>query len=167
LGAEHSWSGSRYLDVFDEISGGAWFRLGNRPVEGRAEPSVCVFLPDGRAAVAFERPAIVANGWAAGGLRWSVLEPIVDWRLTWSGRLRIRDDPRELVDSGLALVRAAPVQGEVVLLSWALGLAATLGADQDQLGSILLPGQALGHYQQLAHTKGTISVGGAHWAVDG
>ncbi len=36
---------------------GGWFRIGNRPNEGHAEMSACVYLPDGR--VAFDvRPSV-------------------------------------------------------------------------------------------------------------
>ena len=40
---------------------GGWMRLGNRVNEGYAELSVCLYLPDGRVACQFGRPAIERN----------------------------------------------------------------------------------------------------------
>ena len=38
-----------YFNVFDpERKIGGWFRLANRPNEGRGEMSCCIYLPDGR-----------------------------------------------------------------------------------------------------------------------
>src|SRR5690606_33140397 len=53
---------SMYFNAFDTASGvGAWMRIGNRPNEGHAEMSCCVYLPDGRVGFMFERPAISGN----------------------------------------------------------------------------------------------------------
>jgi len=47
---------SVYCNAFNMTSPvGGWMRLGNRVNEGHAELSVCLYLPDGRIAVAFER----------------------------------------------------------------------------------------------------------------
>ena len=43
---------SRYYNFFDATAGlGGWVRMGNRPNEGYAELTVCLYLPDGRVAV--------------------------------------------------------------------------------------------------------------------
>jgi hypothetical protein len=70
VGTAETWNESRYVDIWDRTSRiGGWLRLGNRPNQGYAEMSVCLYLPDGRVAFMFARPEIDANGQAAGGNR--------------------------------------------------------------------------------------------------
>ena len=62
-GDAKNYNESMYFNVFDPASKmGGWFRIGNRPNEQYAEISVCLYLPDGRIAFAFARPAIEALG---------------------------------------------------------------------------------------------------------
>jgi len=47
--AASNYNESMYFNVFDPTSKvGGWFRLGNRPNEGYAEMSICLYLPGGR-----------------------------------------------------------------------------------------------------------------------
>ena len=47
--AAANYNESMYFNVFDPASKvGGWFRLGNRPNEGYAEMTVCLYLPGGR-----------------------------------------------------------------------------------------------------------------------
>ena len=58
-GSEQHFNESVYFNLFDPGAElGAWLRIGNRPNEGYAEVTVCVYLPDGRVAFTFSRPAI-------------------------------------------------------------------------------------------------------------
>ena len=68
---------SMYFNLFDPIlKMGGWFRLGNRPNEGYAEMTCCLYLPDGRVGFMFGRPKIVNNEeFNAGGLCFKVIEP--------------------------------------------------------------------------------------------
>ena len=68
---------SMYLNAFDlEAEVGGWFRLGSRVNEGYAEMTVCVYLPGGRVAFAYERPKIETNDeMRAGGLHIEVVTP--------------------------------------------------------------------------------------------
>ncbi|MFZ4810183.1 MAG: DUF7065 domain-containing protein, partial [Ilumatobacteraceae bacterium] len=68
LGPEPNFNESMYINCFDpEQQVGGWFRIGNRPNEGYAEMTVCLYLPpvdDGdRRSVAFmyKRPTIDNN----------------------------------------------------------------------------------------------------------
>ena len=55
--AASNFNESMYFNVFDHASKvGGWFRLGNRPNEGQAEMSVCLYLPGGRIGFMFEQP---------------------------------------------------------------------------------------------------------------
>ena len=52
LGPEPNFNESMYLNCFDHEQGvGGWFRIGNRANEGRAEGTVCLYLPTGAADV--------------------------------------------------------------------------------------------------------------------
>src|SRR6188768_7157 len=53
---------SRYYNWFDPGAGmGGWVRMGNRPNEGYAEMTVCLYLPDGRVAFNYKRRASLAT----------------------------------------------------------------------------------------------------------
>ena len=57
--ASSNFNESVYTNGFNTASPvGGWMRLGNRVNEGYAELSVCLYLPDGRIACQFQRPAI-------------------------------------------------------------------------------------------------------------
>ena len=50
--AASNFNESRYYNLFDPGAGmGGWVRMGNRPNEGYAEMTVCLYLPDGRVGV--------------------------------------------------------------------------------------------------------------------
>ena len=91
---------SVYTNGFDTGSPvGGWMRLGNRVNEGYAELSVCLYLPDGRIACQFQRPNITRNDrFEAGGLSYSVIEPLKKVSMTFDGELLIVDDPNALRD---------------------------------------------------------------------
>jgi len=50
-------------------------RIGNRPNEGHAEVTACLYLPDGRVAFSFERANISANTLQSGDQAWTIEEP--------------------------------------------------------------------------------------------
>ena len=58
--AAENFNESMYFNVFDpERRIGGWFRLANRPNEGRGEMSCCVYLPDGRIGFMLDRKSVV------------------------------------------------------------------------------------------------------------
>src|SRR5690348_8905997 len=77
-GAESNFNESMYFNVYDPAARvGGFFRVGNRVNEGRAEVTVCLYLPDGRVAFTYIRPRISDNdSFDAAGLRFEVLEPL-------------------------------------------------------------------------------------------
>jgi hypothetical protein len=93
-----------YFNFHDpERAVGGWMRLGNRANEGRAERSVCLYLPDGRVLFGFDRPAIADNAaFDAGGLRFEVLEPAQRLRSVFAGSVLELVEPRLLADPGRA-----------------------------------------------------------------
>ena len=60
--AASNYNESMYFNVFDpKAKIGGWFRLGNRPNEGQAEMTTCLYLPDGRVAFMYGKPKISDN----------------------------------------------------------------------------------------------------------
>jgi hypothetical protein len=167
-GHASNWNESRYVDFFDAAQRmGGWFRLGNRPNEGRAEVSACIYLPNGHVAFMFSRPPIIGNGLGAGGLEWEVIEPWSTTRVTYSGEVLVLEDPWTLTDPKEAFTRSPRAWCRVDLTCQTQGLGAVMGADQDHIERIFLPGQADFHYQHLARSFGTVHVGDRTWTVDG
>ena len=91
---------SRYYNFFDPKAGmGGWVRMGNRPNEGYAEMTVCLYLPDGRVAFNFKRPRIENHdAHDAGGLRFEVIAPYEEHRITYDGKVCVLARPREMAD---------------------------------------------------------------------
>ena len=75
-----------YFNLFDHPSRlGGWFRLGNRPNEGYAEMTCCLYLPDGRVGFMFNRPTISNNDeFNAGGMSFSIIEPFKHLRIKYT-----------------------------------------------------------------------------------
>jgi hypothetical protein len=89
---------SRYYNWFDHEAGtGGWVRMGNRVNEGYAELTVCLYLPDGSVGFMFKRPKIETNAeHNAGGLRFEVLKPYEEHRITFDGKVCVLTNPREM-----------------------------------------------------------------------
>lgn len=102
--AAGNYNESMYFNAFETATGvGAWFRLGNRPNEGHAEMTCCIYLPDGRVAFMFGRPAIGNNdAMDAGGMRFEVIEPFRRLRCSYVGELLVMDDPLAMADPSRA-----------------------------------------------------------------
>jgi hypothetical protein len=168
VGPELNWNESRYVDVWDAVShAGGWFRIGNRPNARYAEMSACVYLPDGRVAFDFERAEIDGNGLAAGPQAWVVGDPFRVNHVHYAGEMIVLDDPWLLRDPKRAFTESPRADVAVDLTAVSTGLATVMGADQDHVGLIFLPGQADFHYQHLAHVTGTVRVGDQSISVDG
>jgi len=73
--AASNFNESRYYNWFDPDAGmGGWVRMGNRPNEGYAEMTVCLYLPDGRIGFIYKRPHIEGHtAHDAGGLAFEAL----------------------------------------------------------------------------------------------
>jgi hypothetical protein len=168
IGPADNWNESRYVDFWDaEQRVGGWLRIGMRPNEKRAEMSVCVYLSDGRVAFRFDRPAIDDNGFGAGGQDWRVDDPYVRNRVAYNGPVHVLDDGWRLTDPRSAYATSEEVDCRIDLTVTSRGLPAVMGADQDHIDRIFLPGQADFHYQHLAWTTGTIRVADHTWTVAG
>lgn len=169
-GDEKNFNESMYFNVFDpRPQVGGWFRLGNRPNEGYAEMTVCIYLADGRVAFMFERPEIEDNGaFDAGGMRFSVAEPFKDLKVSYSGRVALLSDPLAMKDPKKAFAEAPHVDCQVALAY--RGLSPMWGGEPmlDE-GDVPFKGMefARGHYEQHIGGRGTVALGEDLFEIDG
>jgi hypothetical protein len=170
--AAANYNESMYLNAFDlEQEVGGWFRLGNRPNEGYAEMTVCVYLPGGRVGFLYGRPSIEGNtAMRAGGLDIEVVTPFEHLRVTFDGAVCLLDQPREMADP-----RRAFRENPMVPCSVALdlrGVSPMYGgqqrhADGSEIAVDPEKSFAKAHYEQHMAATGTITVDGETLVVDG
>ncbi|MFZ5653395.1 MAG: DUF7064 domain-containing protein [Pseudomonadota bacterium] len=167
--AEPNFNESVYTNGWDPRQRlGAWMRLGNRVNEGHAELSVCVYLPDGRVACQFRRPAIDTNErHAAGGLEYRVLEPFRAVEMCYRGELMVLDDPQLLRDPARLFKEAPRAPGAVEFRHD--GVSPLHGGEPVAPGQETMYGRdfSLGHFNQHTRVRGRIQVGGESWDIDG
>jgi hypothetical protein len=162
---------SVYASGFDPARKmGGWMRLGNRVNEGHAELSVCLYLPDGRVACQFQRPAIETNdAFDAGGLRYEVSQPFQRLEMSYEGELLVLDDPGLLRDPRRMFEIAPRVRGsvhyEVSGVSPVHGGEPTAPEHQ----RLMYYGHEFsrGHFNQHTAVRGSIQVGEEEWQLDG
>jgi hypothetical protein len=160
---------SVYTNAFDTTSPvGGWMRLGNRVNEGYAELSVCLYLPDGRIACQFARPQIEKNDrFDAGGLSYSVEEPLKSVSMTYSGDLIIVDDPDALRDP-TALFQSGPrLPGQVRWVHQAESPVHGGEPVDDTVQTMYGRDFSYGHFNQHGRARGEIRVGDQAWPIDG
>lgn len=163
---------SMYFNGFDAASPvGLWVRIGNRPNEGHAEVTCCIYLPDGRVGFMYSRPKITGNhALDAGGMRFTVEKPFEHLTVSYDGDILLLTEPGQMADPGHAFKNnpkaacriqldvhgASPMHGgEIVALDgspWPLNPATAVFR---------------GHLEQHTRVKGTISVGDQTYAIDG
>lgn len=156
---------SAYYNFFDPGCGlGGWVRLGNRPNEGYAEMTTCLYLPDGRVAFWFDRPRIDHNDrHDAGGLRFEVVEPFAEHRVTYDGRAVVLADPSALEDPRRAFTENPRVPCRVEQVH--RGIAKPWGGEPEpEEGETRRPVDpeksfARGHFEQHMAVTGTVTVG--------
>lgn len=170
--AAHNFNESMYINLFDHQQRiGGWFRVGNRPNEGHAEVSFCVYLPDGRVAFAFSRPASTTNNtFSAGGLTFAVDEPFRTLDLTFAGEILILDNPQAMEEPRQAFAEAPRLQARAELRFTAI-TPVYGGEVVDAEGNPLQekPDEAFAraHYEQHMQGVGTISIGSEQFELNG
>jgi hypothetical protein len=170
--AASNYNESMYFNVFDpKRKVGGWFRIGNRPNEGYAEITVCLYLPDRRVAFTFGRPKISGNTeMNAGGLKIDVVEPFKRLRLTYAGKVVLLDRPHEMADPSKAF-RENPKAECVVDLDYE-GVSPMMGGEtvkEDGSPIEIDPEKsfARAHYEQHMRAKGVFVIGGERYEVEG
>lgn len=183
---------SMYFNVYDpKVDVGGWFRLGNRANEGYAEMTTCLYLPAGgpggvserseaeasgsprvsRGPVGFmyARPPIDSNdAFDAGGMRFEVVEPFKELRVTYEGKVAMLDDPLAMKDPRSAFTNAPHVDCAVDFSY--RGLSPMWGGEPTfEPGEQRPEGMefARGHYEQHVGARGRIACGPDSWEIDG
>lgn len=163
---------SMYINLFDPVRKmGGWFRVGNRPNEGHAEMSCCVYLPDGRVGFMFARPTITDNqALNAGGMRFTVIEPFKQLTVTYRGKVCLLQDPLDMEDPKAAFKNNPHVDCEIDLTFDAV--APVFGGEAvDENGNPIEEAAdeafARAHYEQHMRGKGVIRIGADTHEVNG
>lgn len=170
--AASNFNESMYCNLFDHgRCFGGWFRLGNRPNEGHAEMSCCLYLPDGRVGFMYQRPELQGNdAFDAGGMRFEVVEPFRRLRLHYRGMLCLLDEPQQMEKPREAFAGNPIASCEVELEC--RDLAPPFGGEPIDEDGRPLPldtatAFARGHYEQHMAGGGRIRVGDAHFDIEG
>ncbi len=170
--AAANYNESMYFNVFDHATQvGGWFRIGNRPNEGYAEMSVCLYLPGGRVGFMFARPKISNNDeMNAGGLKIEVVEPFKRLRLTYEGKVCLMDRPFEMANPSKAF-RDNPQVDCKVMLDYE-GVSPMYGGETVRADGVpreIDPEKsfAKAHYEQHVAAKGSFAVAGEAFPIDG
>jgi hypothetical protein len=168
---------SAYYNFFDtDTAVGGWVRLGNRPNEGYAEMTVCLYEPDGTASFQFKRPQIAHNdAHDAGGLRFEVVERWKHHRVTYHGNVCFLRDPSEIAEPSLAFKKNPHVPAELEL-DWC-GMSPVWGGEPRRrtrdggweparLGD---PEKqfARGHFEQHGSVEGTLRIADRRYTLRG
>ncbi len=170
--AAQNFNESMYFNVFDRAGGiGGWFRLANRPNEGRGEMSCCVYLPDGRVGFMFARPEGRTNAAFDGaGMNFEVTEPFKRAAVRYRGKLCLMATPKDMADPASAF-KNNPVLPATIDLDYE-GVSPMFGgepvnADGSKLQLKAEESFARGHYEQHMAARGSIEVAGERFAIDG
>lgn len=170
--AAANYNESMYLNAFDvDQEVGGWFRLGNRPNEGYAEMTVCIYLPGGRVGFLYGRPAIEGNTeMAAGGLRIEMVTPFEHLRVTYEGDVCLLDEPGQMADPRRAF-KQNPMVPCAVELDFRAVSPMYGGQQKYEDGSEIEVDPeksfAKAHYEQHMAATGTITVAGETMLIDG
>lgn len=173
-GPEPTFNESMYFNVYDAAANvGGFVRLGNRPNEGHAEMTVCLYLPDGRVAFMFKRADIDHNeGFDAGGARIDVLEPFRTegdggglQQVTYDGEVVLLSEPLQMAEPRVAFT-GNPYGRATVGLSYR-GISRPFGGEPEGRHERAGEEFAKGHYEQLVAATGTIRVDDDTWTIAG
>jgi hypothetical protein len=161
---ESNFNESMYFNFYDRSARcGAFARIGNRPNERYAEMTIAIYQPDGTALFNFKRPEIADNAaFAAGGMRFDVVEPFKHLSLSYDGHAVYLARPHDLEDPRRAFT-SNPFQPVSLALDW-YGLSPMYGGEAPQSGEMVF---ARGHYEQHGRAAGTLTVDGVERRVAG
>lgn len=164
---------SMYFNFYDATEKlGGFLRLGNRPNEGYAEMTTCLFLPDGRVGFMFNRPQIENNEvFDAGGMKFEVVESFEELNASYDGNILMLEDPLEMAHPRKAF-SSNPMVATSIELNYTGASPMFGGEPVDDEGNPIELGEheesfARGHYEQHVAASGTVSVADEEWKVQG
>jgi hypothetical protein len=163
---------SMYCHAFDRLkSFGLWMRIGNRPNEGHAEVTLCVYLPDEKVGFYYARAKINDNKqMSAGGMKFEVIKPFQRLRTTFAGALLVMTNPHEMADPRAAF-KSNPKEDVELELDF-VGVAPMWGGEIVNLDGSPLSIDAeksvfRGHTEQHMAVNGGVTIGGQTHPVAG
>ena len=157
---------SMYFNFFDVGRRlGGFVRVGNRPNEGYAETTICLYRPDGSVLFQFERPAIADNArFEAGGLRFDVERPFERLHVACRSRACLLHDPMAMSDPRRAFRENPMVAVELEL--GIEGIGPMFGGEPTERRSDEME-FARGHYEQHHRARGRVAIDGESVPFDG
>ncbi len=169
---------SAYYNFFDaKRAAGGWVRIGNRPNEGYAEVTICLYEPDGTASFMFERPQIAdSRAHASGGLRFEVVVPWREHRIAYEGTVCFLKQPLEMAEPSVAFKKNPHVPATIDVTWRGLHQPAWGGEPRRRYpdgrvepASLGAPSRqfARGHFEQHGACRGSISIAGSRYEIDG
>lgn len=149
---------SMYFNFFDpQLRQGGFLRIGNRPNEGHAETTVCLYQPDGSVLFHFQRPEIGGNeAFDAGGMRFEVEQPFERLRISYRGRACHLKEPMQMLEPRAAFAGNPFLPVALELLVEGVGPMA--GGERRLPGSAHEQQFARGHYEQHHRATGFVQV---------
>ncbi|AMN45755.1 hypothetical protein ACG33_01265 [Steroidobacter denitrificans] len=165
--SEHpSHNESMFFNFFDDALGmGGFVRIGNRPNEGYAEMTFCVFLPSGELLMQWAKPALPSNDvFSAAGLKFKVLEAGRRLSVSYVGEAVRIKDPLEMRQPGKAL-RGNPSVPTRLKLDIS-GMGPMIGDRDGTSPDAVIFLDGVGHYQQVIAAMGELSVGEDLWMLN-
>jgi hypothetical protein len=173
---EANYNESAYYNFYDPGQRlGGFVRLGNRPNEGYAEMTLCLYLPDGTVGFMFGRPRIPDNArFDGGGMRFEVTAPMQEHAIRYDGTACLMARPLDLLDPRAAFSQNPHVPAQVALTYSALSPAHGGELREERDGAWVSvraerSGQefARGHLEQHGRATGHVTVGDRRWTIDG
>jgi len=173
---EENYNESAYYNFYDPTQRlGGFVRIGNRPNEGYAEMTLCLYLPDGTVGFMFGRPRIAGNAaFDAGGMRFEVRAPMREHAIRYEGTACLLERPLDLLDPRAAFTQNPHVPARVALDYHALSPAHGGELREQRDGRWVSvraerAGQefARGHLEQHGRATGSVAVGDRTWTIDG
>jgi hypothetical protein len=161
-----------YFNIFDfEQKMGGWFRIGNRPNEGYAEMSICLYLPNGQVAFMYARPKIADNSaFNAGGLSFTVIEPFQHWQVKYAGEVILLNDPQKMHNPAEAFAQSPRFECEVDVdfegISEMYG-GETVNLDDSPIEVTPEKTFARAHYEQHTRGQGSFTIGNQVYQIAG
>ncbi len=174
---ESNFNESAYYNFYDRGRKiGGFARLGNRPNEGYAEMTACLYLPDGTVGFMFRRPEIKDNhAHDAGGLKFEVIKPFEHHRVTYRGNTCILKDPLQMAEPRQAFKNNPHVAIRLELdyyataPGWGGEIREKTAAGWESIthGGDSSTEFARGHLEQLGHAVGKLVIGEQEFKIDG
>lgn len=163
---EPTFNESAYFNFYDQQARlGGFVRIGNRPGEGHAEMTVCLYPPDGGAAFMFWRAEITGNDrFEAAGLRFEMSRPFAEQRISYEGTCCMLADPMALLDPRRAFAENPQLPVGIELSYEALSQAF---GGEPRAPRPDAPDFARGHFEQHGRATGRVTIDGAEYEVHG